>query len=422
MTTDVVYVSAPCTVQGAPGAVINWAQFRPFQALLGHDAQMLGIAAALEREGDIETRFLTAPEIFSESEVSQATLGRPAHRAVVHLRFGTPRRPRLLKQAINVVVLAEDTSIPLNLGHHPFATGAMLPSEVAAAFVYELRSPALHRPDNSLVSQTLLSRALAEFAGNHHNEPQSWTAMQSCESLDEEHWHRWITPPEQIQSGSSSIVSDPSRTILLPWNLSAPGSLVPNILQKASILLMQNRFPLNLIVFPYNDLPGSPRRIAEVAKSCADVISHKLRCKQIAFVRTPSSHGALSTVRLCHRAWIDRIDPEWSWTSLCLQQHGLITSFISTLPSQLLECDLAHPVSPDESVAYHSQKGDGLLFWRARVMSLRGLRDLAKLIARGAVVPTFTFDQGKDKSNHGISGKNLKRFITEITPKSILIS
>jgi hypothetical protein len=108
------------------------------QCLLGSEAQLLAFTAA---QPDLADRmfFVPLPEMFSGPASMRAldlACGLdPAHRVaaprLVHLRFGGTRSARVLKDARNALVLAENhRAPPITASRHPFATGLTVPATI----------------------------------------------------------------------------------------------------------------------------------------------------------------------------------------------------------------------------------------------------------------------------------------------------
>jgi hypothetical protein len=282
-----------------------------------------------------------------------------------------------------MVVLAEDTTIPARLGRHPFAAGAGLPPSVNAVLLYDRATPVPQRLGLGRVPAVVLPLDFAStgVAGAAEDTLSSGTTLQSCADYRCAAWSRSETPGRSIEADEALAGR---AAVLLPWNLGAPGSLVPDVLRKVALLAAQDRFPLTVVVLPYNDVPGSLALLEEVATSCAEP---QVASPAILLARAGSIRESLALLRLCRRAWIDTADPEWRWTLRRIAACGLGINFISGVPQDAVVGYEPGPFEPDELMTRQSNGRAGLLFWRTRVLSLRRLSGLADAVEQGRDVP-----------------------------------
>lgn len=345
--------------------------------------------AAMAGADGIDVRVLAAPEIHRDGSGFDERLAAPWGRILAHVRFGSPCLPRILKRAANVVVLAEDVTIPVRLGRHPFAAGAALPAGVGAALSYDASTPIPERIGAGPVPRMVLPPEFTAFPqGDKAGEGQPQLdriVLQSCATFSKAYWLRGEIPKAKGEGVAAKIGR---IAVLLPWNLGAPGSSVPDLLQRVSLLAAQNRFPLTVVVLPYNDVPGGLAILEEVAAAlCAlhDVGPTKL--STIVLARTAFIEDSLTLVALCKRVWIDTNDPEWRWTLRRAMACGLPANFISALPANLAERYDPGVFTPDELVTRQTDNRFGRLFWQTRVLSLRRLALLAESILSDADMP-----------------------------------
>jgi hypothetical protein len=142
---------APAFLLSCPGplrrhhdAVQPMSQLRLPQCLLGSEAQMLAFVAAVpELAGRMF--FVPLPEMFSSAQsadaLAQACGLEPAGLAgprLVHLRFGGTRSARVLKDARNGLILAENHQVPpITASRHPFARGLTVPASMRRIFAVD---------------------------------------------------------------------------------------------------------------------------------------------------------------------------------------------------------------------------------------------------------------------------------------------
>lgn len=279
---------------------------------------MLGFIAASDPGLRARMFFAPMPEMFDSPESlfgAWRAVGQPAHRAgqIVHLRFGGARAARVLKNARNGVVMADDERRAIfGKTRHPFADGRTLPAAVNRVFVYErdkgrgeiirfggLPAPVTMLPDAALTADLALPATADdafEAVALGAYQPGPWTAG----------------PP----AGISRLAKDAGmRTLLLPWNLADPVSCVPDLLLRLYALRNASvpRFRAILLPFNYPGPLGLIRAILRRVKNDAPNAAHVLEDALIARLR--GKRGLAALQRLNPVAWVDGHDPEANYTA-----------------------------------------------------------------------------------------------------------
>ena len=377
------WADAPGVVLSCPGPLRrHTAALRPAaglalpQALLGGESQLLAFAASVSGAGG-RLMFAPFPEMFAGPASLRPALDRlgAGHMGeVVHLRFGGVRSARVLKGARNAAVLAECMGAPLlTASHHPFASGLVLPAAMQRAYrltpdaVMAQRSgggllPLLDLPE-SLVRAALPAR-LADTAG----------LEAAC--LDGFQSDAWAAG--QIRD-ARACPADGTPSVLVPWNMDHPGSIVPELLVRLASLATREAMPPRIILLPFNYI-GQTGIIRDVIARLANAGGAMLRRMFLARVRSQEGVAALRS--LSRVAWVDGNDPEHWWTLGRLDAHGITGLLVGA----------ARPDVPgleaDEQLRVQAETRCGALIFLAQLPSPRRLPELLRLTAeRQALTP-----------------------------------
>ena len=390
---------APAFVLSCPGplrrqhaALTPISQLTLPQTLLGAEAQLLAFAAA---EPEIAPRcfFTPLPEMFFTPQSLAplwAALGRvPAERLPVHLRFGGTRSVRVMKEAVNGVVLAEDHfSPPVTASAHPFASGLVLPAAIRRVF---LCGEALARPlplGRAAVQAHLVPDALLAAAPWHGEagEPE-------LVSLAEFRSANFAAGPVRTASAQIRAAAGATPFVLVPWNLDNPGSAVPALLERALRLRAADQAALRFVIYPFN-YPGQTGLIRRLIRRAREASAEAAAALGGIYLARAAGPEAIAGLRqLAPIAWVDGNDPEYAWTARRLAGAGF-----SPIVLAAREDALGLPaVAADDAVMFAAETRFGDLHFPLRLPSLRALRQLLDLTraTAAALAPPATVPRGR---------------------------
>ena len=380
-----ILLSCPGPLRRHHAAVQPIAQLALPQCLLGSEAQLLAFAAA---QPQLAPRlfFVPLPEMFA-GPASLAALwvaaGVPmAGNAprLVHLRFGGTRSARVLKDARNGLVLAENHRVPpITASRHPFAGGLTVPAGVRRVFSLDPGNAVPSAIGAGPLPVTLLEGDyVAADLGTAH-EPNA--AGLDIVSLAEFRSNAWAAGPLRAASADLTTARrqaarDGAPFVLLPWNLDHPGSPVPLLIARTLRLQHRHRPAVRLVILPFN-YPGQTgliRRLVRIVRQTVDGGGASLAQLFLARLTHPSGLPALRD--LARVAWVDGNDPENDWTMRRLTACGF--------SPMLLGAGMAGEASTvsieaDDAVTVEAETRFGLLHFHAKLPSLRALRTLLGL-------------------------------------------
>jgi hypothetical protein len=403
---------APAFVLSCPGplrrhhaAVLPISQLRLPQVLLGGEAQMRAFAAALP---DLAPRmfFTPLPELFS-APASRAALhaatGDPGGQRLVHLRFGGTRSARLMKDARNGIVLAENHhTLPITASRHPFASGLVLPALMRRIFAYD---PAVARPINIDGSEVPLTgmdidAVTADLPAGRKSGKDAAEDGLELVSLAEFRSNAWAAGPVRARSphlraALASARDDGAPFVLLPWNLDHPGSTVPSLIERTLRLQYHVAPSVRLLVMPFN-YPGQTglirrmiRQLRGKSEEGADALSH------VFIGRLTDLRSLPDLLALARVAWVDGNDPEFDWTCRRLTACGIAPILLS--PGHIAAPQGVTIVEADEAMTLEAETAFGLLHFRTQLPSLRALRKLL-LLTRALAEATQARPAGRRKA------------------------
>ena len=365
-----IVVSCPGPLRRHAAALLPVAELVLPQTLLGSESQLL--AFARHHTGLARLFFAPFPEMFPGTEALQAALARAGAADpgdVIHLRFGGVRAARVLKGARNAAVLAERAGPPLlTASHHPFATGRVLPA--AMQRLYGL-APDVVRPASitgAALPLTVLPPTLATLPPAP-NPALSATAGNGLDltSLANFSSHAWAAGHP---GGPPARPADGAATILVPWNMDHPGSIIPELLARFAALGAAPGVMPRLILLPFNYIgqTGIIRDLIKRVTAASDPAGTLLPSLSLARARSPAAIAALT--RLSTVAWVDGNDPEAWWTLARLHAYAIACVLIAPEPS----ADTAAAIlAPDEALWVEAATRCGSLIFPARMLSLRQL-------------------------------------------------
>jgi hypothetical protein len=385
---------APAFVLSCPGplrryhaAVLPVSQLALPQCLLGSEAQLLAFVAA---HPGLAPRmfFAPLPEMFS-NEASMAALAAacglaPAGRGtprLVHFRFGGTRSARVLKEARNGLVLAENhRAPPITASGHPFAGGLTLPATMRRVFTGD---PAIAVPvalggaalpltvlPGDTVAADLRRRGLAAKSGEKDG--------LDLVSLAEFRSGVWAAGPAtgaspHLEVALREAARDGAPFVLVPWNLDHPGSAVPALVARTLRLQPTGQPAVRLVILPFN-YPGQTGLIRRLVRQIRQTIDNGAAALPHLFLARLTKHGALPLLRrLARVAWVDGNDPENEWTMRRLDAAGFSPILLEAggdfRPGTIL-------IAADDAVTLTAETAFGLLHFHAKLPSLRALRTL----------------------------------------------
>ena len=369
------------------------------QCLLGGEAQLQAFAASAT---DLAPRlfFAPMPELFSTPQSMQAlqlaTGGHVSSQTPrpVHLRFGGTRSARIMKDARNGLVLAEDHAAPpISASQHPFANGLTLPVQMRRLFTYD---PAVARPvilGGATIPVTQLPRdSTSADLKAASAEAAVGDASDGLEvvSLSEFRSSAWASGPVRARSPHLREARDAGGIggvpfVLLPWNLDHPGSAVPALVERALRLQPPGAPTLRLVLMPFN-YPGQTgliRRLIRQAREAAMAGDKSL--SQIFIGRLTHLRALRDLLALANVAWIDGNDPEAAWTVRRLSACGITPILLGTPGGTLPAATAIVPANDTLTVIADTRFGQ--LHFRSHVPSLRELHDLLPMTRELAAPP-----------------------------------
>jgi hypothetical protein len=356
------------------------------QCLLGSEAQLLAFAAA---QPALAPRmfFLPLPEMFASPaslDALHAACGLEQGRAgaprLVHLRFGGTRSARVLKDARNGLVLAENhRSPPITASRHPFAGGLTVPASLRRVFSLDSANAVPSAIGAGPLPASVLEGdyVSADLAGHREAAADGLDIT----SLAEFRSAAWAAGP--LRSGSTDLavarrqaVRDGAPFVLLPWNLDHPGSPVPMLIARTLRLQHRHRLAVRLVILPFN-YPGQTgliRRLVRQIRQTVDGGAGSLAQLFLARLTHPSALPSL--LDLARVAWVDGNDPEHDWTRRRLSAAGFSPILLA---SDEQPRDDAVTIQADDALTIEAETRFGLLHFHAKLPSLRALRTLLGL-------------------------------------------
>jgi hypothetical protein len=419
---------APAIIMSCPGPLRRQhAAVQPVvglalpQCLLGGEAQLLAFVAAAP---ELHPRlfFAPMPELFSGADSMGALFaatglqGAEPDRRIVHLRFGGTRSARVLKDARNGLVLAENhINPPITASRHPFADGLTLPAQFRRLFTYDrgvarpagidgTAVPVTRLPPESLAAD-LAPRRRGRGAGNKGSggSGRKTSAQDGLEviSLAEFRSALWAAGPVRARSphlaaATSAAAVDGAPLVVLPWNLDHPGSAVPALVERTLRLQLPGAPSVRLLVLPFN-YPGQTgliRRLVRLVRETADAGEHALA--EVFVGRLTHLQALPELLALARVAWVDGNDPESVWSTQRLAMCGIE-------PILLAAQDAVPPpgvaaIEADDALTISAETRFGLLHFRVHLPSLRALREVLPLTREIAAQPEAGRPRGRRRN------------------------
>ena len=340
------------------------------QILLGSESQVLAfIANANDHPRLLFTPF---PEMFPDAASLASAIaqtGGPATTAAVHLRFGGVRSARVLKGARNAAVLAECAGATLlTASHHPFASGLVLPAAMQRIYRLTPRAVQPHNPAGAALPCFDLPPGLVGAALPPHTPDGSGgldLASLACFQSD-----AWAAG----QVHNTACLPDGTPTVLLPWNMDHPGSIVPELLTRFARLRRPGSAMPRFVLLPFNYI-GQTGIIRDVITRIADASEPEgAMLAHLFLARVRSAAGVAALRRLSRTAWVDGNDPEQWWTLGRLGACGIASLPIG--PGQG-----ARSLAATETTRVQAETRCGALIFQASIPKLKSLPHLLDLTA-----------------------------------------
>jgi hypothetical protein len=392
-----ILVSCPGPLRRHHAAVQPISQLALPQCLLGSEAQLLAFAAAVP-EWSPRLFFVPLPEMFSNPASAQALANACGVNAaqggtprLVHLRFGGTRSARVLKDARNGLVLAENhRAPPITASNHPFARGLTVPASMRRVFATD---PGVAVPEalgGGPLPLTLLQEGgsgrdfiAADLAAARKPPPAPGrrTPPEGLDivSLAEFRSGAWAAgaaaaaPSAHLQAAQRQAARDGAPFVLVPWNLDHPGSAVPALIARTLRLQPTFQLAVRLVILPFN-YPGQTGLIRRLVRQIRNTIEQGGAALPQLFLARLTRMDALPALRrLARVAWVDGNDPEQEWTMRRLEAAGFSPVLLDAggvfRPGTIL-------IGADDALTIQAETAFGLLHFHARLPSLRALRTL----------------------------------------------
>ncbi len=376
------------------------------QCLLGGEAQLLAFAAA-SPESASRLFFAPLPELFSNAESAAALLaatgmapqGKGAR--LVHIRFGGTRSARVMKDARNAFVLAEDhLTPPITASRHPFADGLTLPAQVRRVLAFDRGLTPLMAIGGAAIPMTPLAEgALAAdlqdvrpLDGRRGTADAASEAASGLEviSFAEFQSSAWAAGPVRARSPHLRAAVEAARAdgapfVLVPWNLDHPGSAVPALIERTLRLQMPDAPTVRLLILPFN-YPGQTGLIRRLIRQVpVAAMAGRAALSQIFIGRLTHLRALGQLAALARVAWVDGNDPEFAWTARRLAACGITPILLAAGDAGLPPAVTC--VTVDDLVTITAETRFGLLHFRAMLPTLRALRQLLVLTRDQAAAP-----------------------------------
>jgi hypothetical protein len=380
-----VVLSCPGPLRRQEAALLPVADLVLPQVLLGCESQLLAFAAAAT---DLAGRlyFAPMPEMFpgiaglracvrALAENSAARIGP----RTVHLRFGSVRSARVLKGIRNAAVIAEaESPPPLTASHHPFASGRTLPAAMRRLVLYR-DDAARPRPiGGGVLPATTLPPGFvdADLARRPQaaGEPEQALDLACLLDFRSAAWAAGRVGPRAPRARFAAAAS----TVLLPWNMDHPGSIVPALLERLLQLRLTSPAVPRIVLLPFNYIgqTGIIRRLAARLRHAAD---HPEAALADIYLARVTSLDAIPALRGVSRvAWVDGNDPEHWWSLARLAACGIDPILID--PAESRAAGVAR-LAADEAIWVEGETRCGALTFAARLPSPRALPGLLAMTA-----------------------------------------
>jgi hypothetical protein len=296
---------------------------------------------------------------------------------LVHLRFGGTRSTRVLKDARNGLVLAENHKCPpITASRHPFAGGLTVPASLRRVFSLHAGNAIPTAIGGASLPVTLLEGDYigADLAARHAPQADRLDIV----SLAEFRSNAWAAGTVRavstdLTTARRQAARDGAPFVLLPWNLDHPGSPVPMLIARTLRLQHRHRLAVRLVIAPFN-YPGQTgliRRLVRGIRQTVDNGGESLA--QLFLVRVTHPAALPALLELARVAWVDGNDPEHDWTTRRLTAAGfspMLLAADTTAPADALT------IQADDAVTIEAETRFGLLHFHTKLPSLRALRTL----------------------------------------------
>ncbi len=372
------------------------------QCLLGGEAQLLAFAASAPALAP-RLFFTPLPELFANAESAAALVaatglapeGKGAR--LVHIRFGGTRSARVMKDARNAFVLAEDhLAPPITASRHPFADGLTLPAHVRRVLAFDRAlTPPVTIGGAAIPMTPLPGEALAADLRDVRPSAGARGVAEAAEGLEvisfaEFQSSAWAAGPVRARSPHLRLAVEAAKAdgapfVLVPWNLDHPGSAVPALIERTLRLQMPDAPTVRLLILPFN-YPGQTGLIRRLIRQVpVAAMAGRAALSEIFIGRLTHLRALGQLTALARVAWVDGNDPEFAWTTRRLAACGITPILLAAGESGLPTAVTC--VTVDDVVTITAETRFGLLHFRAKLPTLRALRQLLVLTRDQAAAP-----------------------------------
>lgn len=327
-----IVVSSPESGRDYGASLTPIARYRSLQVLFGYDAQIAAFRAVADA-CSVNCWFAPFPQLFSGA----APPNRSA--ALTHVRFGPVTQARVLKGLSNVFISAEDPeTAPLNIGRHPFGDGLRLPASMSRVYSLGPRRLALTGPGadqavewrklpEAFVTQDLVALPPPLSASAGQEEVLEEVCARGLDLRSAAELAGGTTPVDGISFVPSLDLltlsfEGQARLVMLPWNVSHPGSAIPGMLESLSETAGLDGAPLP-VVMPYNYGVDDSDKVSCLMGGLV-MRSRRRNVLRNVFVGRTAQLGAVAGLpALFDSAWLDVSDPEHAWVDRRLRALGV---------------------------------------------------------------------------------------------------
>jgi hypothetical protein len=294
------------------------------QEVFGYGAQIRLFAESLKKF-DRRLFFVAAPEIFSSDEsfrhFARLTGSKIIPEKIMHFRFGMHCEIRLLKRATNVLISAESHSWQaLNPDAHPFADGMTVPASVALTLMLHPDQRPLQRIGGELCQS--MSLGLSMKMETTINKRNSSVQILSLSNDGSERWKH--IPLAALGAG---------RHVLVPWNVSFAGSVIPDLIGNIVRLQAGAGPELAITLLPYNATRATRPSVQSLARQIA-LNASSTRAYPVFIAKLHDFREAAGLCKSAHVVWLEAADPEFLWVHRCMASLGVATALINNAASR----------------------------------------------------------------------------------------
>jgi hypothetical protein len=302
----ILIVSWPVARHSVTAAALRLDTLPQAASCLGWERTARDFIASEPPELQARCLFMPMPEIVSDKAwltklCADSGLPPPRGGQIVHLRFGSPRYARLLKNAENIMLPTEDDRRQLHgMTYHPLLDGQTLPHGFAATLWLgpAPRSRPLKRIGGGEIP------ALVCPPAPHATATGRAGALHAVSLLAYANANHVVWPPASI---APLLPGGEQLTLLLPWNFADPLSAIPDLILRLAALEGDAGEKLRLVLWPYNDA-GDAAPIHGLRHYLYNAMPHINLAEKIWLAAVKPHSTALAIPGAI--AWVNGSDPE----------------------------------------------------------------------------------------------------------------